>query len=97
MTPRKFRMAALPSLATSVDVPFGISTTSWLLPCTTTVEPVTPVPLIRSSRICRACVIWEDVGAGEPFGVCAVKITRIPPTRSSPSFGVLGVLRNTTV
>jgi hypothetical protein len=87
-TPRKLRIAALPSAATSVLVPLGISTTSWSLPWTTTVEPVTPVVLMRSSRICRAWVICEDVGGGEPFGVCALKITRTPPTRSRPSFGV---------
>jgi len=42
ITPRKFSTAALPSCATSAVVPFGISTTSWSVPCTTTVAPVTP-------------------------------------------------------
>ena len=71
-----------------MPVPFGISTTSWSLPWTTTVAPVTPVPLMRSSRIWRAWVICDEVGGGEPFGVWAVKITRMPPTRSMPSLGV---------
>lgn len=85
----------MPSRATSVDVPFGISTISWSLPWTTTVAPVTPVLLMRSSRICLACVICADVTDGEPFGVCVVKITRTPPTRSRPSLGVWRALKAT--
>src|SRR4051794_11805592 len=87
-SPRKFRIAALPSRATSVSVALGISTTSWSGSWTTTVAPVTPVLLMRSSRICRAWVIWDDDGFATPSGTCAEKTTRIPPTRSMPSFGV---------
>ena len=61
-TPRKFRTAGWPSAATSVSVPPGISTTSWSPPCTWTVAPVTPVPLMRSSMIWRAWPMEADVG-----------------------------------
>ena len=52
--PRKFRLAALPSEETSVFVPPGIEMSSRLSPSITTVAWVTPVPLTRSSMICRA-------------------------------------------
>jgi hypothetical protein len=87
---RKFRTAAWPSRATSLCVALGISTTSWSAPCTATVAPVTPVVLMRSSMICRAWLICDEVGCAAPLGTMALKMTRVPPTRSMPSFGLCG-------
>ncbi len=92
---RKFSTAAWPSRAMSLWVALGISTTSWSLPCTCTVAPVTPVVLMRSSMIWRAWLICDDVGAGEPLGTMALKMTRVPPTRSMPSLGLCGSPGNT--
>jgi hypothetical protein len=85
--PRKFRTAGCPSLATSVSLPPGIDTTIWSAPWTTTVASVTPVPLTRSSMIALAWFIDAADGVA-PFGVRAVKVTCVPPTRSMPRRGV---------
>ena len=61
-----------------------------LSPSTTTSEPDTPRPLTRALMICCACPSASRVGA-EPSGVRAVSVTRVPPCRSMPSFG-LGLL-----
>ncbi|SKY44057.1 Uncharacterised protein [Mycobacteroides abscessus subsp. abscessus] len=57
-----------------------------LLPLTTTSDPETPRPLTRCSMICLAWSSCSRVG-GVPDSVRAVRVTRVPPWRSIPSFG----------
>jgi hypothetical protein len=89
-SPRKLSCAVTPSFATSVSVLFGTETTSWLLPCRTTVASVTPELLTRSVMIDCACAMALDGGV-LPSVVFAVKMTWVPPSRSRPSFGVCRV------
>jgi hypothetical protein len=95
--PRMVSTAALPRAATAwALVCPGMDTTIWLLPWTTTVDWVTPVPLTRFSMIVLAWLIAEEDGVF-PFGVLAVKITCVPPTRSRPSLGVCRVPGQNTI
>jgi hypothetical protein len=57
-----------------------------LLPSMITSDPDTPRPLTRSLMICWAWLSASRVG-GEPSGVRAVSVTRVPPCKSMPSLG----------
>ncbi len=74
----------------------GIEMTIWSVPWMTTVASVTPDPLTRFSMICLAWFI-DDFDGVLPASVFAVKITCVPPTRSSPSFGVCRWLGQNTI
>ena len=62
----------------------------------TTSDPETPNPFTRSLMICWAWSSASRVG-GEPSGVRAVSVTRVPPCRSMPSLGsaCLSPVKNT--
>ncbi len=51
-----------------------------------TSEPETPSPSTRELMISCACNNDSRDGC-EPSGVRAVRVTRVPPCRSMPSFG----------
>ncbi len=83
---RKPSFAVLPRFfAWSPCSPGTVMTT--LLPSRRTSVPLTPIPLTRRSMIWRAW--FRDSREGwPPSGVRAVSVTRVPPCRSMPSFGV---------
>ena len=86
ITPRKESLAVWPRLRAWELLSPGTVITR-LLPSTRTSEPETPMPFTRVSMICRARLRFCGLGAW-PSGVAAVSVTRVPPWRSIPSFGL---------
>ena len=96
MTGRMYSRAVWPRLRASLpSVPGTVMTR--LSPSTMTSEPETPSPLTRALMICWACDNASRLGR-DPSGVRAVKVTRVPPCKSMPSFASACLLpvRNTS-
>ncbi len=90
ITGRMNSRAVWPRLRASLpSVPGTVMTR--LSPSITTSEPDTPRPLTRALMICSAWFSASRVGL-EPSGVRAVSVTRVPPCRSIPSFGLACLL-----
>jgi hypothetical protein len=85
ITGRMYNRAVWPRLRASLPPSPGTVITK-LSPSMTTSEPETPSPSTRELMICFACCNASRVGA-DPSGVRAVRVTRVPPCRSMPSFG----------
>ena len=85
ITLRNRSSAAVPMVLRSSFWP-GTETTMFRLPSVTTSASATPRALTRFSMISRARSSWSAPGA-RPAWVCARRVTRVPPTRSRPSFG----------